>query len=288
MEIIESIAGMKQWSDEIRISRKTIGFVPTMGCLHEGHMSLVRESVSTCDATVVSIFINPAQFGENEDLDQYPVNLEQDRQQLESAGVDVLFLPFRKAMYPTNYKTFVAIEQITDHLCGKSRPGFFRGVATVVLKLFNIVRPHFAFFGNKDWQQATVIETLVRDLNLDIAIKRLPIIRESQGLAKSSRNLYLSKEEIPPALSLSRALETARQRVLNGESSARKIRQEIRDQIEKYDATEIDYISVCDPESFIEQEEINEKSLIALAIRIGKTRLIDNCIVGRVQCNESC
>jgi pantoate--beta-alanine ligase len=286
MEIFKSITGMQQWSDEIRESHKTIGFVPTMGCLHEGHMSLIRESVSSCDFTVASIFINPTQFGENEDLDQYPVNLEVDQQQLESAGVNVLFLPSRSAMYPKGYKTFVTVEQITDHLCGKSRPGLFRGVATVVLKLFNIVRPHAAFFGNKDWQQATVIETLVRDLNLDVSIKRLPIVRESQGLAKSSRNLYLSAEETTPALSLSRALNAARQRVLNGESSAQKIRQEIREQIERYDKTEIDYISVCDPESFVEQEEIKINSLIALAVRIGKTRLIDNCIVGRVKCSE--
>jgi len=286
MEIIKSITGMKQWSDQARSSHKTIGFVPTMGCLHEGHMSLVLESVSTCDVTVASIFINPTQFGENEDLDQYPVNLEADQRQLETAGVDVLFLPSRNTMYPEGYKTFVTVEQITDHLCGKSRLGFFRGVATVVLKLFNIVRPHAAFFGNKDWQQATVIETLVRDLDLDVSIKRLPIVRESQGLAKSSRNLYLSKEETAPSLSLSRALDAARQRVLNGESSAQKIRQEIREQIEKYDKAEIDYISVCDPESFIEQEEIKGSSLIALAVRIGKTRLIDNCIVGRVKCSE--
>jgi pantoate--beta-alanine ligase len=277
---------MKQWSDGVRSLHKTIGFVPTMGCLHEGHMSLVRESVATCDVTVASIFINPTQFGANEDLDQYPVNLEEDQRQLESAGVDVLFLPSRNAMYPDGYKTFIAVEQITDHLCGKSRPGLFRGVATVILKLFNIVRPHAAFFGNKDWQQATVIETLVRDLNLDVAVKRLPIVRESEGLAKSSRNLYLSKEETTPALSLSRALDAARQRVLNGESSAQKIRQEIREQIEKYDKAEIDYISVCDPESFIEQEEIKGSSLIALAVRIGKTRLIDNCIAGRVKCSE--
>lgn len=286
MEIIRSIAEMKKWSGRMRGFHKTIGLVPTMGSLHDGHMSLVRESVSTCNVTVVSIFINPTQFGENEDLDRYPGDIEGDQRQLESAGVDVLFLPFREAMYPKGYKTFVTVEEITDHLCGKSRPGFFRGIATVVLKLFNIVRPHTGFFGDKDWQQATVVETLFRDLNMDVTIKRLPIIRESRGLAKSSRNLYLSKEETTPALSLSRALEAAKQRVQNGESCADKIRQEIREQIEKYKETEIDYISVCDPESFVEQEEIKEKSLIALAVRIGKTRLIDNCIVRRVECRK--
>lgn len=286
MEIIESIPGMKRWSEGVRDSHQTIGFVPTMGGLHKGHMSLVRESVSSCDKTVVSVFINPAQFGEDENPDSYPRDPEGDKQNLESAGVDVLFLPSRKTMYPGGYKTFVEVEKITDHLCGKSRPGFFRGVAAIVLKLFNIIRPHTGFFGDKDWQQATVVETLVRDLNLDVAIKRLPIVREPQGLAQSSRNLYLSKEEKKPALSLSHALESARRRVEGGETSADKIRKEIRRLIEKYKETEIDYISICDPESFVEHEEIKDKSLIALAVRIGKTRLIDNCIVRRVKCRK--
>lgn len=286
MEIIESIARMKQWSERVRDSHKTIGFVPTMGGLHEGHMSLVRESLATCGTTVVSIFVNPTQFGAHEDLDTYPSDLEGDKRQLESAGVDVLFLPSRNEMYPKGYKTFVAVEEITDHLCGESRPQFFRGVATVVLKLFNIVRPHIGFFGEKDWQQVTVVETMLRDLNIDATIRRMPIVRESEGLAKSSRNLYLSNEEKTPALSLSQALDAAKQEIENGESSADKIRAGIRHQIEKHEETEIDYISVCDPESFVEQDEIKEKSLIALAVRIGKTRLIDNCIVRRVECSE--
>jgi pantoate--beta-alanine ligase len=275
---------MQQWSDRIRKSHKTIGLVPTMGSLHEGHMSLVQQSVATCDFTVVSIFINPTQFGENEDLDSYPQDLEGDRRQLESAGVDVLFLPSQREMYPKGYKTFVSVEGITGHLCGKSRPRLFQGVATVVLKLFNIVRPHTGFFGDKDWQQATVVETLLRDLNVDATIERLPIVRESGGLAKSSRNLYLSNGEKAPALSLSHALERAKQRVQNGESSAEKIRQEIRQEIEKNKEAKVDYISVCDPESFIEHDEIKDQSLIALAVHIGKTRLIDNCIVRRVKC----
>ncbi len=286
MEIIKSIPEMKQWSNRARESHKTIGLVPTMGSLHEGHMSLVRKSVSTCDVTVASIFINPVQFGKNEDLDTYPQDLEGDQRQLESAGVDVVFLPSRQDMYPEGYKTFVSVEGITNHLCGKNRPGFFQGVATVVLKLFNIVRPHTGFFGDKDWQQATVVETLLRDLNIDAAIERLPIVRESGGLAKSSRNLYLSQEEMAPAFSLNCALERARQRVQNGEFSADVIRQEIRQMIEKNQEAKIDYISVCDPENFIEHDEIKDKSLIALAVHIGKTRLIDNCIVRRAECKE--
>ena len=277
---------MKQWSDRVRESQKIIGLVPTMGSLHAGHMSLVQKSVSTCDVSVASIFINPVQFGKNDDLDTYPQNLEGDLSQLESAGVDIVFLPSRQDMYPNGYQTFVSVEGITDHLCGKTRPGFFRGVATVVLKLFNIVRPHTGFFGDKDWQQATVVETLLRDLNMDTTIERLPIVRESDGLAKSSRNLYLSQEEIAPALSLSRALEQARQQVQNGESCAETIRREIRQTIEKNTEAKIDYISVCDPESFIEHDEITDKSLIALAVQIGKTRLIDNCMVRRPECKE--
>ena len=286
MEIIESIPEMKRWSERARESHKFIGLVPTMGSLHAGHMSLVQKSVSTCDVTVASIFINPAQFGENEDLDTYPRNIADDRQQLESAGVDVLFLPSRQDMYPEGYKTFVTVEGITGHLCGKSRPDFFRGVATVVLKLFNIVRPHTGFFGDKDWQQATVVETLLRDLNLDATIERLPILREADGLAKSSRNLYLLKDERTPARSLSEALELARHQIQNGQFSAEIIRQEIRQTIEKNNSAQIDYISICDPESFIEQDEIQDKSLIALAVHIGKTRLIDNCIVRREKCRE--
>jgi pantoate--beta-alanine ligase len=195
-------------------------------------------------------------------------------------------LPSRQEMYPEGYKTFVTVEGVTQHLCGKSRPGFFRGIATVVLKLFNIVRPHTGFFGDKDWQQATVVETLLRDLNLDATIERLPILREADGLAKSSRNLYLSKDQRTPARSLSEALELARQQIQNGQFSAEIIRQEIRQTIEKNNSAQIDYISICDPESFIEQDEIQDKSLIALAVHIGKTRLIDNCIVRREKCRE--
>jgi len=286
MEIISSLSDMKKKSDEVRSSKKTLGFVPTMGCLHRGHMSLVEASVAACDFTVASIFLNPAQFGQNEDLDTYPGDLEKDKQLLESAAVDALFLPTRESMYPHGYKSFVTVEEITGRLCGKSRPGFFRGVATVVLKLFNIVRPHRAFFGEKDWQQLTVVETMVRDFNLDISIERLPIVREPSGLAMSSRNLYLSEEEVSPALSLSRALNMAKDRVQKGECSTGNIRREIRDLIENEKGIQIDYISICDPENFMEQEEISKTSLIALAVRVGRTRLIDNCIVRRAECRE--
>ncbi|OGW22025.1 MAG: pantoate--beta-alanine ligase, partial [Nitrospinae bacterium RIFCSPLOWO2_12_FULL_47_7] len=172
MNIIRSVKEMKEWSGQ---AQGRIGFVPTMGYLHEGHLSLVKKSKISCDFTVASIFVNPAQFGANEDLSSYPADLESDKEKLEAAGVDVLFLPTRNEIYPEGYKTYVNVEEITERLCGKKRPAHFRGVTTVVVKLFNIVRPHIAFFGEKDWQQLIVIRTMVRDLNMDVIIEELPI-----------------------------------------------------------------------------------------------------------------
>lgn len=279
MEIINTIEDMKQLSRIIRAGGKTIGLAPTMGCLHEGHLSLVRKSLTTCDFTVVSIFINPAQFGENEDLDTYPKDFEGDLRKLEQLGVQAVFLPSREELYPPDYKTYVHVEEITIHLCGKTRPAYFRGMGTIVLKLFMIVQPHTAFFGQKDWQQLVVVETMVRDLNLDVSIVSLPIVRETDGLAMSSRNLYLSQEDRKSALALSRALETAKTLVQKGESSGDKIRSEMRSIITQHPHTNIDYASVYDPQNFVEQDTINGRVLIALAVRVGTTRLIDNCIV---------
>jgi pantoate--beta-alanine ligase len=256
-----------------------IGFVPTMGYLHEGHMTLVEESLGTCDHTVVSIFVNPIQFGPNEDLDVYPHDLEGDIEKLESAGVDLLFQPHRKIIYPKGFKTYVQVDEITDHLCGKSRPGLFKGVATVVLKLFNIVRPQHVFFGEKDWQQLAVIETLVRDLNLDISIHRVPLVREPDGLAMSSRNRNLTAEERKKALSLSRSLEDAKEKISQGITATNQLKQSIKDRITAESGVQIDYISICDPISLQEIEEVKGRTLIALAVKIGSSRLIDNCIV---------
>ena len=256
-----------------------IGFVPTMGYLHEGHMSLVEESLRTCDHTVVSIFVNPIQFGPNEDLDVYPHDLEGDIEKLESAGVDLLFQPHRKIIYPEGFKTYVQVDEITDHLCGKSRPGLFKGVATVVLKLFNIVRPQHVFFGEKDWQQLAVIETLVRDLNLDISVHRVPLVREPDGLAMSSRNRNLTAEERKKALSLSKSLEDAKEKISQGTTAASQLKQSIKDRIIAESGMQIDYISICDPISLHEIEEVKGRTLIALAVKIGSSRLIDNCIV---------
>ena len=286
MKIIESIEAMKNRSRQVREERQTIGFVPTMGCLHEGHLSLVRRSIETCDFTVVSIFINPTQFGENEDLDTYPQSLEEDRKQLQAFEVDALFLPTRERMYPEGFKTFTTVEDITTRLCGKSRPSFFRSVTTIVLKLINIVQPHQAFFGEKDRQQLEVIRTLVRDLNLDIEILGLPIVRESDGLAMSSRNLYLSDKERQSARSLCKSLETAKTMVETGELSTQKIKQEMQKIILQEPNTRIDYISFCDLATFADRNSINGTTLIALAVHVGNSRLIDNCIVETTRCKD--
>lgn len=269
---------MKKWSRE---TKGRIGFVPTMGYLHEGHLSLVRKAKNTCDFTVASIFINPKQFGANEDLSTYPVDLESDSAKLEALGVDVLFLPQRNEIYPEGYKTYVNVEEITERLCGKSRPALFRGVTTVVIKLFNIVQPHTAFFGEKDWQQLNVIRTMVRDLDMDVIVEGLPTAREADGLARSSRNIYLSESERKSARCLSQSLEVAKKLVSRGELSAATIRDKVRSVIEEQNYTAIDYIAICDPQTFVEQTEIKGKTLVALAVWIGKARLIDNCLLER-------
>ena len=276
---VSSIAEMKGISASLLKQNLTIGFVPTMGCLHEGHLKLIKRSLESCDRTVVSIFVNPTQFGPNEDLDSYPRELDSDIEKLEAAGVDILFHPTVEEMYPAGYKTYVEVQNISEHLCGKSRPDLFKGVTTVVLKLFNIVRPHNAFFGEKDWQQLAVIEALVKDLNLDVAIIRVPLVRESDGLAMSSRNRYLSSQERQTALSLSRSLKEAQEKIRRGTTSAKVISDSIRQCLAEKEACEIDYISICDPESFKEKEQIRGRTLIALAVKVGPSRLIDNCII---------
>ncbi len=282
MKVLKTIDEMKAWSRKVRQDGKTLGLVPTMGYLHEGHLSLARQSMSTCDRTVVSIFVNPKQFGPNEDLDTYPRELEADRRQLERLGVDALFLPTADDMYPKGFQTYVHVEEITDQLCGKSRREFFRGVTTIVLKLFHIVQPHSAFFGEKDRQQLEVIRKMVDDLNLDVEIVGLPIIREPDGLAMSSRNQYLGKAERKTAQSLHEALQQAQQLVAQGESSVATLRSRMRTIIEREGRAQVDYISVCDPQHFEELEEIQGKAMIALAVHVGKARLIDNCLIERI------
>jgi pantoate--beta-alanine ligase len=282
MIILKTLSEMKAWSRKAREDGETIGLVPTMGYLHEGHLSLARKSINNCDRTVVSIFVNPRQFGPNEDLDTYPRDEESDRSKLERLGVDVLFLPTADEMYPDGFQTYVHVENITDKLCGKSRRELFRGVTTIVLKLFHLVQPHSAFFGEKDRQQLEVIRKMVDDLNLDIEIVGLPIIREPDGLALSSRNQYLGEAERETAKSLHEALQQAQQLVAQGESSAETLRSRMRNIIEREGQAQVDYISVCDPKRFEELEEVRGKAMIALAVHVGKARLIDNCLIERI------
>ena len=276
--VVSTIDEIKKLTNAFRGG--TLGLVPTMGYLHDGHMNLIKQSLNKCDHTVVSIFINPRQFSPSEDIDIYPNNLSGDIEKLESIGVDVLFYPNRDTIYPEGFKTNIQVDGITQHLCGKSRPELFKGVATVVLKLFNIVRPQHAFFGEKDWQQLAVIETMTRDLNLDVHIHRVPLIREPDGLAMSSRNSNLSPEERKKALSLSRALNDSKEKVNRGITSSKQLRQNIKNIIAAESGTQIDYISICDPISLEEKEEVKGRTLIALAVKIGPARLIDNCIIG--------
>ncbi len=280
LQAVSSISEMKEISQSFRKQNLTIGLVPTMGCLHEGHLNLVKRSLETCDRTVVSIFVNPTQFGPDEDLDTYPRQLQSDIEKLE--GVDILFHPSNEEMYPTDYKTYVQVQDITEHLCGKSRPDLFKGVSTVVLKLFNIVRPHNAYFGEKDWQQLAVIEALVEDLNLDVVLNRVPIVREPDGLAMSSRNQYLSQQERQTALSLSRSLKEARDNIRQGTTSAKVISDLIRQGLSGKEGVEIDYISICDPKTFRGKEQVCGRTLIALAVKVGPSRLIDNCIIEEI------
>jgi pantoate--beta-alanine ligase len=286
MEVIRTLQEMKAWSRKMRGEGRTIGLVPTMGYLHEGHLELARESLGSCDCTVVSIFVNPVQFGPGEDLDTYPVDLEADQSRLQKLGVHAVFIPQKEEMYPQGFQTQVQVKGITRFLCGESRPALFQGVSTVVLKLFHIVQPHRAFFGEKDRQQLEVVRTMTRDLNLDIEITGVPIVREPDGLALSSRNSYLSPEERVSALSLSRSLEKAEQLIRDGESRPNVIRAEIQSIIENAPGTRIDYISISDPGQFSELDAIKGTVLVALAVHVGKARLIDNRLIEKKSCKK--
>ncbi|MBU0993493.1 MAG: pantoate--beta-alanine ligase [Proteobacteria bacterium] len=279
MEIIKTVKDMQTRSNKKRRLDRIISFVPTMGFLHEGHLTLLREGKKRGDDLVLSIFVNPAQFGPNEDLDAYPRNLEKDLKLAENEGVDVVFTPTKEQLYGDRYQTYVKLENLPDHLCGLSRPVHFRGVATVVTKLFNIVKPHVALFGEKDFQQLAVIRQMVKDLNFDIDIVGVATVREKDGLAMSSRNTYLSSEERSSALSLSKALQMAQERVLKGDRDTSMILNDIRQFIESHPGTTIDYATICDPGSLEDMTVIDTPALFALAVMVGKTRLIDNKIL---------
>jgi len=279
MEIIKDLRVMQARSGFLRQEGKAIGFVPTMGYLHEGHLTLLRRAREENDIVVLSIFVNPTQFGAGEDYEKYPRDTEGDLAKASEAGTDIAFLPEVAEMYPAGYATYVNVEGLTEKLCGRSRPGHFRGVTTVVLKLFNLVQPHRAYFGEKDYQQLVVIKKMGSDLNLDLQIIGCPTVRESDGLAMSSRNAYLSPQERLSALCLSRSLAKAEELIRGGEKSPQSIINEISKVIEKEPGAKIDYVAVCHPETLGDLESIDSQALIALAVKIGPARLLDNRLV---------
>ena len=279
MVIADKIEGIRQQVGEWKKAGLSVGLVPTMGYLHEGHKSLIDAARRDNDRVVVSIFVNPMQFAPNEDLESYPRDLEKDAKLCEQAGVDLIFHPQPEEMYAPGFCSYVDMNGLTTELCGKSRPIHFRGVQTVVLKLFHIVTPDRAYFGQKDAQQLAVIKRMVRDLNVGVTIIGCPIIREADGLAKSSRNTYLNETERQAALVLSRSLKAAKVLVDAGETSAQAIRQAIIQEIEKEPLAKIDYVDVVDFHTIMPIETIRGSVLTAIAVYIGKTRLIDNFIV---------
>ncbi len=276
IDVISTVGAMQALADRIRRQTQAIALVPTMGFLHEGHLSLMRTARGKADVLVVSIFVNPAQFGPGEDFDRYPRALERDLELAEKEGVDVVFAPGRRELYPEGFETYVYLEQLPNHLCGLSRPVFFRGVATVVTKLFHIVKPHVAVFGEKDFQQLLVVRKMVRDLSMDIEIVGGPTVREPDGLAMSSRNSYLTEAQRHSALSLRHALDRAQAMAASGVRGCNEIIREARSLIESSPETDIDYIRIFDPETLQDLETLDRPARMALAVRVGTTRLIDN------------
>ena len=280
MRFIPDLGKLSIATEKARRLKRRIGFVPTMGALHAGHFSLIKQARKENDAVVVSIFVNPAQFGEGEDFKKYPRRFKKDLEFCRQLGVDFVFLPDKKDMYPEGYSTFVSVEGLSDLLCGSSRPGHFRGVATVVAKLLNIIQPDTLYLGQKDAQQAILISRMVKDLNFSVKVKVLPTVREKYGLALSSRNAYLSKNERAGAAVLFKSLQLAEALIINGQRDAARIISRMKQLIEKNKQAEIDYLAIVDPEQLSAVKKVKPGSLIALAVRIGKTRLIDNTTIG--------
>ena len=278
MQVLTTIATFREARRKLGGS---LGLVPTMGYLHEGHLSLVRRARAENDATAVWVFVNPTQFGPHEDFERYPRNEARDTALLEQEGVDMLFFPGLEEIYPRGFSTYVDVEGVTERLEGEFRPGHFRGVATVVAKFFNIMEPTRAYFGQKDAQQVVVIQKMVRDLNMDVEIVVCPTVREPDGLALSSRNVYLNPLERQAALVLYRSLCLAQARWAAGQRDARALRQEMTDLIKAEPLAHIDYVSIAHPETLEELSRIGETGLVSLAVRIGKTRLIDNVVLGK-------
>ncbi len=276
MDVITTVRAMKEYARGIRRRGETICLVPTMGYLHEGHLALMRAGKPRADHLFASIFVNPTQFGPHEDLARYPRDFDRDRRLCEEVGVECIFHPSAEEMYPEGYATYIEVERITDTLCGLSRPGHFRGVATVVAKLFNTCIPDAAVFGEKDYQQLVVIRRMVKDLDMDVEIIAHPTVRESDGLAMSSRNKYLSADERNHATVLYRSLMKAREMVACGERDAAKVRQAAIDLIAETPSAALDYVEIVHPETLRSLDRIEAGSVMAMAVRIGSTRLIDN------------
>lgn len=270
--LIKKVIGIKKHG-------KTIGLVPTMGFLHEGHMSLIRKARKDTDCVIVTIFINPVQFGPGEDLKRYPRAIKKDFALCEKEGADIIFTPLAEEMYPKDYATYINVEKITDKLCGAFRPGHFRGVSTVVAKLFNITMPDTAYFGQKDAQQAIVIKRMAEDLNMSVEIKVMPIVREKDGLAMSSRNVYLNQKERNEAQYIYKSLKSAKELFNSGERCSKKIIDKIKRVIDSQPDTKIDYVAIVDTKDLKEIKRISGEALIAVAVWVGNTRLIDNIVL---------
>ena len=279
MRILKTVAETQSACARLRAEGRTLGLVPTMGALHEGHMSLVRAARAACDVVVVSIFVNPTQFGPNEDFSKYPRTFENDCALLEREGVDLIFAPAVEEMYPAGASTFVLVEGVSDRLDGASRPGHFRGVATVVSKLFHIVVPDKAFFGQKDAAQVAVLRKMVRDLNFPLQLVACPIVREADGLALSSRNRYLSEKEREQALVLHRALRAVEEKAASGERVSSRLIEVARGVFAKEPDVRVDYVAVVDPDTLEDVPDIRDSALVAVAAFVGTTRLIDNVVL---------
>ncbi len=282
MKVLRTIKEIKEYAKTQKQAGKIIGLIPTMGALHEGHLTLMRAAREKCDIVIASVFVNPVQFGPNEDYDAYPRRFEEDCKKLETVPVDAVFHPEPAEMYPDGYATYVNVEgEITHKLCGAQRPGHFRGVATVVTKLMNLSRADEAFFGQKDAQQVVVISRFVEDLNINVHINMVPIVREESGLARSSRNQYLSADEKKAALVLSRSLKAAKMLYADGENKVAELKKVVSDILAAEPMATVDYVELYSFPGLLSIEEVKGPALLAIAVKIGKTRLIDNVILGK-------
>jgi pantoate--beta-alanine ligase len=280
LKVIRTVLEMKRVSQELRARHRKIALVPTMGYLHEGHLSLMREAHRYASVLVVSIFVNPTQFGPSEDLDRYPRDLHGDRKKIQAERADILFIPEAAEMYPEGFQTFLDVTEVTRDFCGASRPGHFRGVATVVGKLFNIIRPDVALFGEKDFQQLITIKRMVRDLNLDVQVLGLPTVREEDGLAMSSRNSYLSPAQRQQATALFRGLRKAKKLCESGERDSAELTATVLDLLREEQGITIEYVAVCDPNTLERIPQVENDAILIVAAQIGTTRLIDNIRLG--------